>query len=507
MSAGANCKFHGLFGSFAEITAQVRAGTQYPPEVGDTARFRLADGTLGECSFGASGWRIDRQVTPSGDVQFGGAVSADAFTGAFNQPVRAHLPRRVRIVNFGYSIDNSVSSSGQDVESITATIPGGTTSSTVQFDGTKAGILFRSKKVHFVGNCGISGQNVVQMLGRSAIAASTTRKAIYDALALRPDLIVMQGPLVNDGQTWTESTTRANVDVSVNLAKTLILQLSRGCPHVAFSGCLGISLPAWTEAKRAYVASLMVYAVGQLRDWAANVPGVHFIDPEGRLSVGQIFIAGKSSDGIHPSAAGGGTYATMLNELIEQLWDVTIPDPMVYDWNIDWSGTGAVRPTGVGNPATYGGAVAVGSVSGDGVWNYSFTTIDDQGGVYFELSTLETALASAALETGDMLYTEWDIQLTDTATGEPIPDWRIDTFLRLYNAANEAGTVIVTQSATVVESDTAGFCTPVIKLDRDSSALGTLSGTRTSVTPLRAGAFTIKVTAPKLRKYVSALAT
>ena len=76
MSAGANCKFHGLFGSFAEITAQVRAGTQYPPEIGDTARYRLADGTLGECSFGPSGWRIDRQVTSSGDVQSGGAVIA-----------------------------------------------------------------------------------------------------------------------------------------------------------------------------------------------------------------------------------------------------------------------------------------------------------------------------------------------------------------------------------------------------------------------------------------------
>lgn len=76
MSAGANYKFHGQFGSFAEITAQVRASTQHPPEVGDTARFRLADGTLGECSFGPSGWRIDRQLTPSGDVQFGGAATA-----------------------------------------------------------------------------------------------------------------------------------------------------------------------------------------------------------------------------------------------------------------------------------------------------------------------------------------------------------------------------------------------------------------------------------------------
>lgn len=75
MSAGANCKFHGLFGSFAEITAQVRAGTQYPPEVGDTARFRLADGTLGECSFGPSGWRTDRRLTPSGDVQFGDIIA------------------------------------------------------------------------------------------------------------------------------------------------------------------------------------------------------------------------------------------------------------------------------------------------------------------------------------------------------------------------------------------------------------------------------------------------
>lgn len=72
MSAGAVFKFHGRFGSFNEIVAHVRAGSEYPPQIGDTALYVTEDGTVCDCDFGPSGWHEKAKRTPDGSTSIDG---------------------------------------------------------------------------------------------------------------------------------------------------------------------------------------------------------------------------------------------------------------------------------------------------------------------------------------------------------------------------------------------------------------------------------------------------
>jgi lysophospholipase L1-like esterase len=49
-----------------------------------------------------------------------------------------------------------------------------------------------------VGNGGVSGDTTANMLLRDGNASSSSRKAITDILALRPDVVLLRGGSIND---------------------------------------------------------------------------------------------------------------------------------------------------------------------------------------------------------------------------------------------------------------------------------------------------------------------
>lgn len=76
MSAGAVFKFHGRFNSLNEIKAHIHAGAEYPPQIGDSAQYVEADGSLAEASFTSSGWMERSRFSPDGSTSFAGLVQA-----------------------------------------------------------------------------------------------------------------------------------------------------------------------------------------------------------------------------------------------------------------------------------------------------------------------------------------------------------------------------------------------------------------------------------------------
>lgn len=76
MSAGAVFKFHGRFNSLNEIKAHIHAGAEYPPQIGDSAQYVEADGSLAEASFTSAGWIERSRFSPDGSTSFAGPVQA-----------------------------------------------------------------------------------------------------------------------------------------------------------------------------------------------------------------------------------------------------------------------------------------------------------------------------------------------------------------------------------------------------------------------------------------------
>lgn len=79
MSAGAVFKFHGRFNSLNEIKAHIHAGAEYPPQIGDSAQYVEADGSLAEASFTSAGWIERSRFNPDGSTSFAGSVVAPGF--------------------------------------------------------------------------------------------------------------------------------------------------------------------------------------------------------------------------------------------------------------------------------------------------------------------------------------------------------------------------------------------------------------------------------------------
>lgn len=449
----------------------------------------------------AFGVNLGFRKLPDGSIQMSNDIKTPRGVR-----IRAHLPRRARIAYFGYSIDNFAGSLISE-ETKDGPIPGGATPTIPVLNGTKIAIAQRSKKVHAVCNCGVSGETTSQMLARSSAAGSTTRKSIYDCIEKRPDIDFLTGPLVNDGSNWTVNTTKATADAAVERAKIIISELAASIPFVAFVGCMGINIGGWDAERLAHVQGLMSVAVSELAAWAeANFDNVIFMNPEGRLSIGQSWIDGLSDDGVHPNMLGGSVFADMQQEVIDDLFSTSITDPVIYDFHKDWATVVSNRPTGVAAPTAVSSAVVGTASTAEGVYSQPFTTPSNTAGIYFEVSTLESALVSAGLVTGDAFFIEWDLELLDS-DGNPKTMWTVESFTRLYNATNEAGAYLPSQSESYAPNGRNGWCTPVIKLDRNASALGSSSGTRITVRPKAAGSWILKVYAPKIRKYTTALAS
>lgn len=100
MSAGAVFKFHGRFNSLNEIKAHIHAGAEYPPQIGDSAQYIEADGSLADASFTSSGWVERSRFNPDGSTSYAGPVNAPNLPvlnpdGSFSMPGPVVAPNSI----------------------------------------------------------------------------------------------------------------------------------------------------------------------------------------------------------------------------------------------------------------------------------------------------------------------------------------------------------------------------------------------------------------------------
>lgn len=104
MSAGAVFKFHGRFNSLNEIKAHIHAGAEYPPQIGDSAQYIEADGSLADASFTSSGWVERSRFNPDGSTSFAGPVVAPNSISSFLPGQTAGAPDTAALtINAGIS--------------------------------------------------------------------------------------------------------------------------------------------------------------------------------------------------------------------------------------------------------------------------------------------------------------------------------------------------------------------------------------------------------------------
>jgi lysophospholipase L1-like esterase len=243
--------------------------------------------------FGAGIWRDGKITYISDGVNF----TRD------NSALRT---KPVRIVAFGDSTaDITVGSSNpniQDLQYLTAAFPA-SGFSTLNLTVNKFATSLFYRQAYLVGNCGISGQTTTQMIARDNEVASTTRRAIADALNLFPDVIFLRCG-INDLTTATPSTINSLVATTyTNKIKIINRFLSAGV-HVIDESIHGFSLSSVPDLASVRLA---VVSLNNLSKSYADASGgkITYLSPIGVLSDATgAYLAGMSHEGTHLSAAG-----------------------------------------------------------------------------------------------------------------------------------------------------------------------------------------------------------
>lgn len=241
------------------------------------------------------------------DIGTGGSLWMS--DGADWQPVNAQLRTSVvRVGTFGDSTANfgtPQSPDTQDATIYTASFPAsGATTLGKALNKWALDVLYPQAFV--VVNGGISGESTTSMLARDAAASSTTRKAITDVLAAKPDVVLFRGGSINDVQALSAPISQASLDTIYNQHVILAERLMSGGALVIDEGIFGYSPGSGTQAdidaRRAALLSLNT----RFEAYAATQPGkIVFLDTLNMLhdSTGA-FLSNTTVDGIHLSVWG-----------------------------------------------------------------------------------------------------------------------------------------------------------------------------------------------------------
>lgn len=204
----------------------------------------------------------------------------------------------LRITTFGDSTADFFGLNGNtDVSAWAYEFTAGTQQVTKRFEKTLVDHLYgQSFKV---GNGGIGGQTTVQMLARSGLGASATRKAMEDVIALAPDVVLLRLP-INDLTGFTPPIVQANLDALYARIKTMIDTFADAGIWVLSTGGYGYSGATNTAQVRAAIVTINAMMAAYSR------PRFRFIDINGITHDGTgAFIAGISGDGTHLQNRGG----------------------------------------------------------------------------------------------------------------------------------------------------------------------------------------------------------
>lgn len=321
-------------------------------------------------------------------------------------------------------------------------------------------------RARLVGNCGISGDSTNGMLARDSAVGSSTRKAIADALNLRPDVVVYRGGSINDLQGITDGTYAATVATCIANHRRILGRMLVGAPYIMDVGIFGygdgasatsptpdLVRQAVLECNVAFAAVAAEFGgrVDYLSPQAAGIQGT-----DGRIT------AGLSNDGLHLNTNGGlllgKAEASQLTARFGQAAGPTYPGVNLLPEAM-MQGTGAFGGGLKPNGFTFSGATATASsidvIDGKQMWSVEATISAGSQTVQmfapFPISTL-------GLLANDVIGAEFDWEWLPLNGFSPT---MVTCYSRLDIYKTAAGRVVHTANASTLPS--ASLAAPAMK--------------------------------------------
>lgn len=271
----------------------------------------------------------------------GNAANVSDIVALVNTPTPTG--RTVRVVTFGDSTATFINPGTQSADGGTTwngdtsqfsinTFPGsGATSAITGFEKMTLPLYY--PRAYIVGNGGISGQTLTQMLARDTLGASITRMAITDVLNYSPDVVLYRGGSINDVQGLTAASNQAQIDTIYANHNLVVDRLLMGDAIVIDEGIQGWQTPTTTTTPDMIFQRNALVQLNQR--WKANAvnrpPRYKFIDlsgityiPFGQVNAGS-YLQGKSYDGTHLGTAGAMVLGKLEANLFTQMFGVSTP--------------------------------------------------------------------------------------------------------------------------------------------------------------------------------------
>lgn len=215
--------------------------------------------------------------------------------------IRSHA---LRVATFGDStaIAAQLATDNQDLRYVLTPYPASGTTSNYMYNEKWALAMFYPQ-AYLVGNFGIPGQKTTDMIAREVAAASATRRAVADLIAVFPDVVILRGGSINNISSITPATYDAVVATCYAEHCQILQRLLTGVGVVVDEGIFGYS-GATTYPD--LVRSALLTLNQMFASYAAQYPGrIYMLDTSIlRLADGN-YAPGVSYDGTHLNSAGG----------------------------------------------------------------------------------------------------------------------------------------------------------------------------------------------------------
>ena len=320
----------------------------------------------------------------------------------------------VNAATFGDSTANLGST--VDLRVLDVVFPG--SGATIVSTGTnKLGAVHEFSQLQAIYNAGISGENTTQMLARDAAAASATRRAVQDVLAVRPDVVLLRGASINDLQGVNNANWSATADAAAVRHLQLVSRFVTAGVPVIDSGCFGYGDGALaTSATPDAVRSALLRLNTLIKAGLSQFDGMAvYVDPAGvLLDASGRFLPGVTADGLHLSDAGGRLHGPLEALALRRMFGIpqgrSIRGALLFPNIFQTVNSG--RPSGFSMSPS--GATAVENVQVvDGKNCYTVDVTPTAAGYIYIAAPIP--LATMAVNVGDAFTMEYDLDVLASA--------------------------------------------------------------------------------------------
>lgn len=309
---------------------------------------------------------------------------------------QSKLDRLLRISTFGDStatLDNAgkCNRDGQ-------TIPFPSGSITQKIPAQVAALLTKVPCI-FVGDGGIFGNTVQQMLDRSSSTYSETRKAIVDVIGTKPDLLLFHGGSINDLILLNAIATDGELDVIAGKHIAMVKEFTESGIFVLDCGVLGYSSTGVTDKKRTIVRDALLRLNQKIKTAFSDIKNAFFIDVLGVThDATGAYLPLMSTDGTHLNAYGGNALGVVEASICNDLFAPSYVGAIKYDSQKDYANNYQ------GQPLKHSTSTTACTVNSKVTKNYdytiNYTTTNATNKLTVNITSIPTILA--ALESGDV---------------------------------------------------------------------------------------------------------